>query len=71
MPFGLTLNGVKKHVGILEEVHLVVTMKVGRVRVCELGPTQLEDASRWIDDYRRTWQARLDRFGSYVDGGDR
>ena len=69
-PFGLTLNGVKKHVGILEEVDLVVTAKVGRARECQLGPAQLEDATEWIDDYRRTWQRRLDRFGSYAEGKD-
>ena len=66
-PFGLTLNGVKKHVGILEEVDLVVTAKVGRARECQLGPAQLEDATAWIDDYRRVWQRRLDRFGSHVE----
>ena len=33
-PYGLTLNGVKKHVGILEEVDLVITTKVGRAREC-------------------------------------
>jgi DNA-binding transcriptional ArsR family regulator len=69
-PFGLTINGVKKHVGILEEVDLVVTAKVGRVRECQLGPAQLEDATRWIDDYRCTWQARMDRFGSHVETED-
>ena len=36
-PFGLALNGMKKHVGILEEVDLVVTAKVGRARKCQLG----------------------------------
>jgi DNA-binding transcriptional ArsR family regulator len=66
-PFGLTINGVKKHVGILEEVDLVVTAKVGRARECQLGPAQLEDATEWIHDYRQTWQRRLDRFGSYVE----
>ena len=69
-PFGLTLNGVKKHVGILEEVDLVVTAKVGRTRKCQLGSAQLEDATEWIDDYRRTWQRRLDRFGVYVERKD-
>jgi DNA-binding transcriptional ArsR family regulator len=69
-PFGLTLNGVKKHVGILEEVDLVVTAKVGRARECQLGPAQLEDATAWIEDYRRAWQRRLDRFGSYVERKD-
>jgi DNA-binding transcriptional ArsR family regulator len=69
-PFGLTINGVKKHVAILEEVDLVVTAKVGRARQCRLGPAQLEDAKSWIDDYRRTWQRRLDRFGSYIENLD-
>jgi DNA-binding transcriptional ArsR family regulator len=66
-PFDLTLNGVKKHVAILEEVDLVVTAKVGRARECRLGPAQLEDATDWIDDYRRTWQRRLDRFGAHAE----
>jgi DNA-binding transcriptional ArsR family regulator len=30
-PFGLTLDGMKKHVGIFDEVDLVVTAKFGRV----------------------------------------
>ena len=63
----LTLNGVKKHVGILETVDLVVTAKVGRARECRLGPAQLEDATGWIEDYRRAWEHRLDRFGAYVE----
>jgi DNA-binding transcriptional ArsR family regulator len=69
-PVGLTLNGVKKHVGILEDVDLVITAKVGRARECRLGPAQLESAAGWIDEYRRTWQRRLDRFGSYVEQRD-
>ena len=70
-PFGLTLNGVKKHVGILEDVDLVVTEKVGRARECRLGPAQLDDAAAWIEDYRRSWERRLDRFGAYVEEGQR
>ena len=65
-PFGLTLNGVKKHVRILEEVKLVATVKVGRTRECRLGPAPLDDAARWIEEYRRGWERRLDRFGAYV-----
>jgi DNA-binding transcriptional ArsR family regulator len=65
-PFGLTLNGVKKHVGILEEVDLVITAKVGRARECRLGPAHLQDAADWIDAHR-SWTERLDRFGAYVE----
>ena len=66
-PFGLTLNGVKKHIGILEDVDLVVTTRVGRSRECRLGPARLDDAARWIETYRRGWEQRLDRFGAYVE----
>ena len=66
-PFGLTLNGLKKHVGILETVDLVVTEKVGRARTCRLGSAQLEDATGWIDGYRQVWERRLDRFGAFVE----
>ena len=66
-PFGLTLNGVKKHVRVLEGADLVITERVGRARECRLGPAQLQDAARWIEEYRDAWQARLDRFGDYIE----
>jgi hypothetical protein len=52
----------------------VISEKVGRARECRLGPAQLHDASRWIEDYRRAWEARLDRFEACVEqraGGGR
>jgi DNA-binding transcriptional ArsR family regulator len=67
-PFGLTINGVKKHVGILERVDLVVTEKVGRARHCRLGSEpSLAEASAWIEGHRRLWEGRLDRFERYVE----
>jgi DNA-binding transcriptional ArsR family regulator len=66
-PFGLTLNGVKKHVRVLEDADLVITEKVGRARECRLGPAQLQEATRWIEEYRRASQERLDRFEAYVE----
>ena len=66
-PFGLTLNGVKKHVAVLEDAELVITEKVGRARECRLGPAQLQEAAQWIEQYRRAWEGRLDRFASHVE----
>jgi hypothetical protein len=45
----------------------VITERVGRARECRLGPAQLQDAAKWIEEYRDAWQARLDRFGGYVE----
>jgi DNA-binding transcriptional ArsR family regulator len=66
-PFGLTLNGVKKHVALLEEVDLVNTTKVGRSRECQLGTAELEAVTRWIDSYRRAMERGLEGFGNYVE----
>jgi DNA-binding transcriptional ArsR family regulator len=66
-PYGLTLNGIKKHVGILERADLVVTEKVGRARQCRLGSAGLDEATEWIDGYRRAWEGRLDRFERFVE----
>jgi DNA-binding transcriptional ArsR family regulator len=66
-PFGITLTGLKKHVAILEEAQLVTTEKLGRVRHCRLGPSQLEDATEWIDGYRQMLVDRFDRFAELLD----
>lgn len=68
-PSGLTLNGIKKHVGILEVAGLVETEKVGRVRECRLGRVgPLGEAGEWIEAHRRVWERRLDRFERFVEG---
>ena len=58
--FHMTLTGMKKHVGGLEQAGLVSTEKVGRVRTCKLGPRQLEEEAAWIERYRQLWAARFD-----------
>ena len=70
-PAGVTLNGIKKHVGILELAGLVETERVGRVRECRLGSAAtLEQAGEWIEAHRRAWEGRLDRFERFVEGAE-
>lgn len=66
-PFGMTLTGMRKHLRVLEDAELVATRKVGRVRQCRLGPRTLEDAARWLADYRQMVMARMDRFADILD----
>ena len=58
--FHMTLTGMKKHVGVLEDAGLVTTEKVGRVRTCRLGPRKLDEEIAWIAKYREVWSARFD-----------
>ena len=66
-PFGMTLTGMKKHVQVLEEAGLVRTEKVGRTRVCRLGPQDLNGVQRWITGYRLMLSERLDRLGELLE----
>ena len=65
--FHMTLTGMKKHVGVLEQAGLDTTEKVGRVRTCRLGPLRLEDATAWIERYRQLWDARFDELDEVVE----
>ncbi|OJY16265.1 MAG: transcriptional regulator [Myxococcales bacterium 68-20] len=65
--FHMTLTGMKKHVGVLEEAGLVTTEKVGRVRTCKLGPRRLEEESAWLERFRQLWDERFDALDKVVE----
>ena len=65
--FHMTLTGMKKHVGVLEQAGLVTTQKVGRVRTCRLGLRRLEEEAAWIESYRRLWEIRFDELDQVVE----
>ncbi len=64
--FDMTLTGMRKHVGVLEQAELVTTEKIGRVRTCRLGPRRLESETAWIEQQRRLWDARFDALEQVV-----
>jgi len=65
--FHMTLTGMKKHLGVLEQGGLVMTEKIGRVRTCRLGLRRLEEEAAWIERYRQLWDARFDELDKVVD----
>ena len=65
--FHMTLTGMKKHVGVLEQAGLVTTEKVGRVRTCKLGRRRLEEETAWLESYRQLWASRFDELDEVVE----
>jgi DNA-binding transcriptional ArsR family regulator len=65
--FRMTLTGMRKHVGVLEQAGLVTTEKVGRVRTCRIGPRRLEEETAWIERYRQLWDARFDELDEVIE----
>ena len=65
--FNMTLTGMKKHIGVLEQAGLVITEKIGRVRTCKIGPHRLEEATAWLEKYRQLWTARFDELDKVIE----
>lgn len=65
-PTGMSLPTVMKHLGVLERSGLVATEKSGRTRICRVTPAPLTAAQAWLEDQRRSWEARLDRLEDYL-----
>ena len=65
--FHMTLTGMRKHVGILEQAGLVMTEKVGRVRTCRIGARRLEEVAAWIDSYHQLWDARFGELDQVIE----
>jgi DNA-binding transcriptional ArsR family regulator len=65
--FEMSLTGMKKHVGVLEQAGLVITEKVGRVRNCKLGVRGLREVAAWIERYHQIWDARFRALDEIVE----
>jgi DNA-binding transcriptional ArsR family regulator len=65
--FHMTLAGMMKHVGVLEQAGLVTTEKVGRVRTCKLGAHRLEQEAAWLERHRQLWDERFDALDKVVE----
>ena len=65
--FNMTLTGMKKHVGVLEQAGLVTTEKVGRVRTCKIGPRRLEEETAWLESHRQLWDARFSELDEVIE----
>lgn len=57
--FPMSLNGVSKHVKVLERAGLLTRRVSGREHWLTLHPKPLAEASRWLEDYRQFWEGRL------------
>lgn len=58
--FPMSLNGVSKHVKVLERAGLVRREILGREHQLQLRPEPLLLAEEWFQRYRAFWTARLD-----------
>ena len=58
-PLEMSLNGVSKHIKVLEGAGLVRREIRGREHYLSIDLRPLDEASDWIDRQRRFWKQRL------------
>ena len=65
-PFEMSLPAVTKHLKVLEKAGLISRGRHAQWRPCRLKAAPLQEVSSWVEQYRRHWEARLDRLGEYL-----
>ena len=66
--FDMSLQAVLKHVKVLERAQLLSSKKHGRQRIVSLTAMPLEEATDWLEAYRKFWDQRLDALAAYLEG---
>ena len=64
--FPISLNGVSKHVKVLERAGLVERTVQGREHRLRLNAQPMEEAAQWLGHYRKFWNERLDALEEYL-----
>ena len=66
-PHPMSLPAVSKHLRVLEKAGLLRRRRYGRVHQLRLEAKPMEQAVRWIEEYRKFWEGSLDRLAEYLE----
>lgn len=66
-PFAMTAPAVTKHLKVLERAGLITRGREAQWRPARLEAAPLREATAWMEQYRRHWEARLDRLDGYLN----
>lgn len=65
-PFAMSLPAISKHLSVLERAGLVTKSRDGQRRHCRISVAPLQDATSWLELYRRHWEEQFDSLGGYL-----
>jgi DNA-binding transcriptional ArsR family regulator len=65
-PFTMSLPAISRHLKVLERAGLIERGREGQARPSRLQPEPLDDAVRWMESRKRTWEARMDRLDAHL-----
>lgn len=65
-PFRMSMPAVSKHLKVLERAGLIARGREAQWRPARIEPDALKEVDDWLEEYRRLWNARLDRLEDYL-----
>lgn len=65
----ITRQAVTKHLRVLADAGLVRDLKLGRERLWQFDPTQVEEARRSLELIGRQWDHALGKLKAFVEDG--
>jgi DNA-binding transcriptional ArsR family regulator len=69
-PHAISMPAILKHLHVLEHAGLIEQKKTGRVRMCRLNVTPMQQAADWLSLYRVFWENQLDNLGRFLEQTD-
>jgi DNA-binding transcriptional ArsR family regulator len=64
----LTRQAVTKHLRVLADAGLVKDLRIGRERLWQFDPTQVEEARRSLEVIGQQWETALGKLKAFVQG---
>ena len=65
-PFAMSLPAISKHLTVLERAGLITKSRDGQRRHCRISVAPLQDATSWLELYRKHWEQQLGSLGDYL-----
>lgn len=69
--FGITQSAVSQHLKILRESGFAYVHVDGPRRIYEIEAAPIAEVDRWLDQFRRFWEPKLDALALEVERGKR
>lgn len=66
-PFAMSQPAISKHLKVLEKAGLVSRGRDAQRRPCRLEAKRLGQATEWLENYRRLWEAQFQRLDDLLD----
>jgi len=65
----ISRQGVTKHLQVLSDAGMVRDVKLGRERLWQFDPAQIDEARRTLEVIGRQWEAALGKLKAFVESG--